>query len=99
MHMLERIVFYLNLLMKIGKWATMGLKMDAGSGSINRDEPHKDSPLKLATILRDRPLKRSASVNGFYETDSFDNLRESILRDGQFVTTSKNKVTTSKILW
>lgn len=60
---------------KTDKWAAMGLKMDAGSGSINRDGPHKDSHLN-------RPLKRSASINEFYETDSFDNLRESILRDG-----------------
>ena len=55
----------------------MGLKMDTGSGSINRGGPHKES----------------ASANGLHfqrPTSKVARLRKLILGDGQNLTTSVN---------
>jgi len=35
--------FYFIYIVEVGKWAMMGLKMDTGQASTNRDGPHKQS--------------------------------------------------------
>ena len=62
--MIAKVSFHLYI-QESSKWTKVGLKMDNWLGFIYIGAPYKEATLKMATIFRDRPLKRSVSVNRF----------------------------------